>query len=79
MMCLLGGRVREEAWRDSRGAEQWSAKLELVSFNKSYLLCMIEKQRPKGSLQMLVHATIHYTFIHPTSYFLSREMHQALC
>lgn len=45
MMCLLGGRVREEAWRDSRGAEQWSAKLELVSFKKSYLLCMIKKNR----------------------------------
>lgn len=68
MMCLLGGRVREKAWRDSRGAEQWSVKLELVSFEKSYLLCVIKKKlRPKGSLQMLVHATIHYTFIHPTN------------
>ena len=69
MMCLLGGRVREKAWRDSRGAEQWSVKLELVSFEKSYLLFVIKKknQRPKGSLQMLVHATIHYTFIHPTN------------
>lgn len=67
MMCLLGGRVREKAWRDSRGAEQWSVTLELVSFEKSYLLCVIKKQRPKGSLQMLVHATIHYTFTHPTN------------
>ena len=44
MMCLLGGRVREKAWRDSRGAEQWSVKLELVSFEKSYLLFVIKKK-----------------------------------
>lgn len=47
MMCLLGGRVRGKAWRDSRGAEQWSVKLELVSFEKSYLLCMIKKTETK--------------------------------
>lgn len=63
MMCLLEGRVREELWRVSRGGVQRRAKSESGSFMKSYLLCVINNTDQKVAFHMLVHVSIHYTFI----------------